>query len=155
MSPPWTAPLPFCDAWDQGLFESGVLALFLVDPDGELREASNRPAAQTQRRWRSSARAIARLWPSSVLITTVVAPMQRTVSTRSDGIPNNQKKSKISVCLIPMCLQTNDCSSCCDRIIFFIDDGLHLSRCALCPSPPFERRHGPPLRTQDSSRSTA
>ena len=42
MSPPWTAPLPFCDTWDQGLFESGVLALFLVDPDGELRLSADR-----------------------------------------------------------------------------------------------------------------
>lgn len=27
----------FCDDWDRALFEAGVLALFLRDPDGELR----------------------------------------------------------------------------------------------------------------------
>ena len=29
--------LPFCDDWDRALYEAGLLALFLRDPDGELR----------------------------------------------------------------------------------------------------------------------
>lgn len=36
------APLPFGDEWDRGLFEDGVIALFVVDPDGELRLSGGR-----------------------------------------------------------------------------------------------------------------
>ena len=33
---------PFCDDWDRSIFEDGVLALFLLNPDGELRLAGGR-----------------------------------------------------------------------------------------------------------------
>lgn len=35
-------PLPFADAWDRDLFERGVPALFVPDPDGELRLSAGR-----------------------------------------------------------------------------------------------------------------
>ena len=40
MSPPLVTP--FCDDWDRSLFDGGVLALFLLNPDGELRLAGGR-----------------------------------------------------------------------------------------------------------------
>lgn len=38
----WSPRLSFCDAWDRDLAENGPAAIFLIDPDGELRLSADR-----------------------------------------------------------------------------------------------------------------